>query len=256
MTYWIVSSKHSRDETTKDWGSKWTTDTFLRDRKFYPTHRKREFSLGDRCLLKVLTSQDFVGDFKIASAPKVDTEDHVCYDLDEVNEWEFPVNQHLLPKKYTDQLSRSLSTPISEQDFYELLGIRNFTQNLRLNYRNRLPLQISEKEIEDLVDSKNALRELNLEIVERQLEVVPGNVIDLLCQDQRGDLVVVELKKASANETIGQLARYVTDVREHRAKQGQKVRGVILSLEIDEQLIKAARGVDFDVVLCQLTFGR
>jgi RecB family endonuclease NucS len=97
---------------------------------------------------------------------------------------------------------------------------------------------------------------LNLEIVERQLEVVPGNVIDLLCQDQRGDLVVVELKKASANETIGQLARYVTDVREHRAKQGQKVRGVILSLDIDEQLVKAARGVDFDVVLCQLTLGR
>ncbi len=86
MTYWIGSSKHSRDETTKDWGSKWTTDSFLRDRKFYPTHRKREFSLGDQCLLKVLTSQDFVGDFKIASAPKVDTEDHVCYDLDEVNE--------------------------------------------------------------------------------------------------------------------------------------------------------------------------
>jgi hypothetical protein len=256
MTHWIVSSKHSRDETTKDWGSKWTTDSFLRNRKFYPTHRKEGFSAGDRCLLKVLTSQDFVGDFRIASTSHVDSEDHIYYELSDVNEWEFPVNQHLLPKKYTDQLSRSLSTKISEQDFCELLGIRNFTQNLRLNYRNKLPLYISEKEIEEKVDSKNALRALKLEIVERQLEVVPGNRIDLLCQDRHGDLVVVELKKASANETIGQLARYVTDVREHKAKQGQKVRGVILSLDIDEQLVKAARGVDFDVVLCQLTLGR
>ena len=256
MACWIVSSKHSRDEATKRWGSsKWTTDGFLRGRKFYPIHHKREFHVEDQCLLKVLTSQDFVGDFRIASDPRVDGENHVYYDIDQINEWDFPVNQHVLPKKYTEQLSRSLSTPISEQDFYELLGIRNFAQNLRLNYRKRLSLRMSERDIEELVDSKNALRALKLEILERQLELVPGNIIDLLCQDAGGDLIVVELKKGGANKTIGQLARYVTDVREHKAKQGQKVRGLILALDIDEQLVKAARGVDFDVVLCQLVLG-
>lgn len=255
MTCWIVSSKHSRDKTTKDWGSKWTTDTFLRNAKFYPYHYKQDFKPKDKCLLKVLTSQDFVGDFRIVSDSQLDGEDHTYYEIDKINEWDFPVNQHLLPKKYTDQLSRSLSTRISEQDFYELLGIRNFTQNLRLNYKNRLPLRISEKQVEEMVDSKNALRALHLEIMDRQLEIVPGNVIDLLCKDERGDLVVVELKKVGANETIGQLARYVTDVREHKSKQGQNVKGVILALDIDEQLVKAARGVNFDVVLCQLTFG-
>ncbi|GAH55358.1 unnamed protein product, partial [marine sediment metagenome] len=35
----------------------------------------------------------------------------------------------------------------------------------------------------------------------------------------------------------------------------QKVKGLILTLDVDEQLIKAARGVDFDVVLYQLTLG-
>ena len=80
-------------------------------------------------------------------------------------------------------------------------------------------------------------------------------VIDMLCVDAKGDYVVVELKKYSANKTIGQLARYITDVRENRAKAGQKVRGLILALDIDEQLIKAARAVDFEVVLYQLTFG-
>ena len=67
--------------------------------------------------------------------------------------------------------------------------------------------------------------------------------------------MVVELKKGTANQTVGQLARYVTDVREKRAKSTQKVRGLILTLAVDEQLVKAARGVDFEVVLCQLRLG-
>ena len=106
-----------------------------------------------------------------------------------------------------------------------------------------------------MLDVKNPLRSIGLEIVDRQLTVTPGNIIDLLCKDAKGDYVVVELKKRSANETIGQLARYVTDVKENIANAGQKVKGLILTLDVDEQLIKAARGVDFDVVLYQLTLG-
>jgi RecB family endonuclease NucS len=113
-------------------------------------------------------------------------------------------------------------------------------------------VNISERDLENLLDTKNALRDIGLKIVDRQLEITPGNIIDLLCKDTRGDYVVVELKKHSANKTIGQLARYVTDVRDHRAKAGQKVMGIILALDVDEQLIKAARGVDFEVVLYQL----
>jgi RecB family endonuclease NucS len=172
-----------------------------------------------------------------------------------VSEWDYPVNQHLLPSVYADLLVRNPSIEISDQQYYELLGVRNFTQNLRINYKNKLHVHVSEKDLENLLDAKNALRSLGLEIVERQLEITPGNIIDLLCKDQQGDYVVVELKKHGANETIGQLARYVTDVREQRAKSGQRVKGLILALDVDEQLIRAARGVDFDVVLYQLAFG-
>jgi RecB family endonuclease NucS len=77
--------------------------------------------------------------------------------------------------------------------------------------------------------------------------LAPGNRIDFLCRDQRGDLVVVELKKRGADQTIGQLARYITDVRELKTKSGQKVRGVVLAQSVDEQLIKAARAIDIDV---------
>lgn len=254
MSFWIVSSKHSRDETTRDWDSKWTADNFLRSRRFYPSRRHRDFAGGDRCILKVFALQDFIADFRISSAPRQDDEGDTWYEIDEVNEWDFPVQQHALPKKYTEQLGRNPSTQISERDFYELLGIRNFTQNLKLNYRHRLPLAISETDVEKLIDSRNAIKQLGLEIIEKQKEFTPGNRIDLLCKDSKGDLVVVELKKGSATKTIGQVARYLTDVREHYAKSTQKVRALILALDVDEQLVKAARGVDFDVALCQLTF--
>ncbi|GAG87486.1 unnamed protein product, partial [marine sediment metagenome] len=183
-----------------------------------------------------------------------DIEGDVYYEIDELEEWDFFVDQHSLPSKYVDQLSRSRCTEISETDYWELLGIRNFSQNLRLNYKNRIRLKVSEREVESLIDAKNALRQLELEILERQYELTKGNIIDLMCLDRKGDLVVVELKKHSANQTVGQLARYITDVREKRAKPTQKVRGLILALDIDEQLVMSARGVDFEVALCQLTF--
>jgi len=255
VPFWIVSSKHSRDASTSDWDSKWTTDGFVRHRRFFPSRRKRDFAAGDRCVLKVFGTLEFVADFRIVSEPQEDDEGEIFYTIDQVSEWDYPVDQHSLPSKYTEQLSRSPSTEISESDYWELMGIRNFTQNLRLNYKNILYLHVSEQEVENLIDSKNALSDLGLRIVERQYELSPGNIIDLLCQDRRGDFMVVELKKGAANQTVGQLARYITDVREKRAKPTQKVRGLILTLDVDEQLVKAARGVDFEVTLCQLRFG-
>lgn len=252
MKHWIVSSKHSRDKAVQDWGSKWVADTFLKSGRFFPSKRKGDFGQGDLCLLKIFGSQDFIGDFQIASLAKNDDVGDLYYDLSDIHEWDFPVNQHLLPPRYTRLLVRNASILVPQDIFAELLGIRNFMQNLRINYRNRLYIKVSEKQFEEILDVTNALRKVGLEILERQREVTPGNILDLLCKDGKGDLVVVELKKGSSDETIGQLARYVTDVREFVAKPAQKVRGMILTLDIDEQLIRAARGIDFDVVLYQL----
>ena len=255
MNYWIVISKGKRDPATKSWPEKWTVESFLLSRKFYPWHHKDKFEMDDCCILKVAGCMSFVGDFKITSEQKKDEKDDIFYEIDP-NEWVFPVHQHTLPMQYKKLLKgRVLSIKIEKEKYYGLLGIRDFTQNLRINYKNILKVPVSEKELEELLDTKNPLRSIGLEIIDRQFEVTPGNIIDLLCKDAKGDYFVVELKKHSANETIGQLARYVTDVKENLAMAGQKVKGLILALEVDEQLIKAARGVDFDVVLYQLSFG-
>jgi hypothetical protein len=253
--YWIVSSKHSRDESTKDWDSKWTTTAFLKSLRFFPSRRKEEFQKGDHCILKVFGAQELVADFEIASSAEKDKERDTFFVMEKLNEWDFPVDAQTLPDKYTDLLSRSPSTNIDKETYHELIGIRNFTQDLRLNYKKRLTLQLSERDVEDLLDSmKDPLRSEGLRIIERQAELRRGNRIDLICKDRHGDLVVIELKKKGADATVGQLARYVTHVRERKARPGQKVRGLILAFDIDEQLVRAARGADFDVMLYQVAF--
>ena len=255
MTHWIVSSKYSRDSDTEGWDDKWTADGVLESGRFFPSRREGEFGKGDRCILKVFGWQDFIGNFRIASESQRDDNDDLFYDLDEIEEWDFFVDEHALPERYKDLLHRSSSIDISENVYHELLGIRNFTQNLRLNYKNKLHIPIKEKKVEELVEASSALKKRGLQIVSRQREVSPGNHIDLLCKDEKGDYVVIELKKHKANKTIGQLARYVTDVRENISSTRQKVRAMILTPDIDEQLVKAARGADFSVVLYQLEIG-
>ncbi len=253
--YWIVASKHSRDRSVKDWDSKWTVNAFIRDKKYFPSRCVDYFSPGDQCLLRVFGVQQLIANFRINSQKLVDSHGHIYYSIDDIEEWEYPIDIHTLPKRYFDLFDRNPVKEIDEQRFNELIGIRNFMENLRLNYRNILWVNLSEQKMEDILDSiANPLKREGLEIIERQKEVSKGNKIDLICKDRKGDIVVVELKKCGADETIGQLARYLTDVRENYAKPTQKVKGLILSLQIDEQLVKAARGVDFEVMLYQITF--
>jgi len=251
--FWIVSSKHSRDESAHNWDSKWTANAFIKERKFYPARRHEEFEEGDRCILKVFGSMEFIGDFVIASGVKKDAEKDLFYEIDSVNDWDFPVREKSLPEKYRDLLSRSPSTLIDEQTYYELIGIQNFVQEMRISYKNRLVLSLKERDVEDLLASiKEPLKEEGLQIIERQKALRRGHIIDLICKDRRGDLVVIELKRRGPTSTVGQLALYVTDVKERMAKPGQKVSGLILASEIDERLVKAARGANFDLMLYQL----
>lgn len=252
--YFIVASKHSRDPSVKDWDSKWTVNAFIKTHKYFPSRCVDYFSEGDQCLLRVFGTQQIIANFKIESGKQIDSEGDAYYEI-KVSEWEYPIDIPSLPSNYSDIFDRNPVKEIDEIRFNELIGIRNFIQNLRLNYKNILQVNLSEETMEDLLDSiVNPLKHEGLEIIERQNEIHKGNRVDLICKDRKGDLVVVELKKEGANETIGQLARYLTDVRENYAKPTQKVNGLILALRIDEQLIKAARGVDFEVMLYQIAF--
>ncbi len=69
--------------------------------------------------------------------------------------------------------------------------------------------------------------------------------IDFLCIDKtNGDLVIIKLKRGKSSDTVvGQVLRYIGWVEENLAKPGQKVRGIIISQEIDDALKYAVKGL-------------
>jgi hypothetical protein len=69
--------------------------------------------------------------------------------------------------------------------------------------------------------------------------------IDFLCLDTaNGDFVVVELKRGKTSDAaVGQVLRYMGWVGENLAKPGQKVRGIIISQEVDDALKYAVSGL-------------
>lgn len=104
---------------------------------------------------------------------------------------------------------------------------------------------------------ENALREYisnNLEIVETGLNLFEdgkGNIgveypadswnIDILAVDNHENFVIIELKKSlSGDKVFGQIARYMGWVKEHLAKKGQTVRGIIIGGTISNELKYAA----------------
>lgn len=69
--------------------------------------------------------------------------------------------------------------------------------------------------------------------------------IDFLCVDKaNGDFVIIELKRGkSSDSAVGQVLRYIGWVGENLAKPEQKVRGIIISQEVDDALKYAVKGL-------------
>lgn len=94
MNYWIVASKHSRDVSTKGWVSKWTVDSFIRNRKFYPSKRINDFKKDDLCILRVYGSQDLIANYRINSNSTKDNQKHIYYKIVDVEEWDFLISDN------------------------------------------------------------------------------------------------------------------------------------------------------------------
>ncbi len=60
--------------------------------------------------------------------------------------------------------------------------------------------------------------------------------MDFLAIDEKGDLVVIELKRNSTDVTLGQILRYMGWVNKNLCKENQKVKGLILAETKDNRL--------------------
>ena len=69
-------------------------------------------------------------------------------------------------------------------------------------------------------------------------------IIDLLAKDDKGDFVVIELKRAeSGHNVVGQILSYMGWVEEKLAQKNQKVRGLVIVGKSDNKLRAALRPV-------------
>lgn len=101
-----------------------------------------------------------------------------------------------------------------------------------------------ESQLEDLIVSKwDSIPEFkDLEILQEDGEYIGQQYdtrevgrIDLLCRNKKtGAFVVVELKRGrESDKVVGQVLRYIGWVKEHLAKPGQDVYGIIITFEGD-----------------------
>jgi hypothetical protein len=69
-----------------------------------------------------------------------------------------------------------------------------------------------------------------------QFDTQEVGIIDFLAVNKNKDLVVIELKRNSTDQTLGQILRYMGWVNENLGKKGQKVKGIIIAESKDNRL--------------------
>ena len=93
-----------------------------------------------------------------------------------------------------------------------------------------------EKDLVNFLATNISLVERGLQLKQKQFQTDVGR-IDLLCTDKEDNLVVIETKKGKeSDKVVGQVSRYMGWVKLKLVKQDQKVRGIIITNEPDDQL--------------------
>lgn len=86
-----------------------------------------------------------------------------------------------------------------------------------------------EKNLEDWLESDISMLDSNLLVIGRQVQTDFGGIIDLLCIDDSGDLVVVELKKGrTPREVTAQALDYASWVKNLTSQQITEIAGEYL----------------------------
>jgi len=77
--------------------------------------------------------------------------------------------------------------------------------------------------------------ETGLKLVKHQYALKTGRIIDVLCEDESGNSVIVEVKKSANRDVIDQLLSYIRDIKAEEPNR-QSIKGIIMSNVYDEDL--------------------
>jgi RecB family endonuclease NucS len=92
-----------------------------------------------------------------------------------------------------------------------------------------------EERLEDWIEDNVSIISSNLLVIGRQVKTRYGGLIDVLCIDEKGDIVIVELKRdKTPREITAQVLDYASWVKNLTAEQVQEIARDYLKDELDE----------------------
>ena len=142
---------------------------------------------------------------------------------------------HAFPKEQEKIEGEHGATEYSEDKKFEALEVQHYQTLLHRNLKRLFPKLKYFDEEEQI--PKNG-----------QYDTQTVGIMDMLCIDDKGDFVIIEIKRQASDKTIGQILRYMGWTKEELCKDGQKVKGIIVAERKDIQLdfaLKAISGVKF-----------
>lgn len=235
---------------------------------YYRRHRKwalrgtspnvRRLRRGDLAILRIY-NEGYRGTFEIASPwtpdPKLGKGLGWVH-IRNIHLWEPPLDRHLVEDQLDAKGFRHIVVRSSEQDLLIIEAVQKAVRNLGLGSRTGDDIVLLEAGVEEAI--KPSLKKIGLRLVQdgrgQQFAGEAGRY-DLLCEDGRGQLVVVEIKRGNqtGDQVVGQCLRYVGFVKERLAATGQRVRGLIVTGGLDTSLTWALRGLpDKDLISVKL----
>lgn len=131
---------------------------------------------------------------------------------------------HTFPKEPTETHSERIPiTEKAEEEKFDALEVQHYQSLLHRNFHRLFPkLKYFDEEEQN---PKNG-----------QFDTQTVGIMDILAVDEKGDFVIIEIKRQATDKTIGQILRYMGWTQEELCKEGQKVSGIIVAERKDMQL--------------------
>jgi hypothetical protein len=153
--------------------------------------------------------------------------------IEEISNRQFENNEfyrllyHTFPKEHVETEGRISDTNTkiekAEEQKFEALEVQHYQSLLHRNFHRLFP-KLKYFDDEEQIP-KNG-----------QYDTQTVGIMDILAIDEKGNFVVIEIKRQATDKTIGQILRYMGWTQEELCKDGQKVSGLIVAERKDIQL--------------------
>jgi len=130
---------------------------------------------------------------------------------------------HVFPKENGSIKVKAVQLEEVEEQHFEALEVQHYQSLLHRNFNRLFPTLKYFDEEEQI--PKNG-----------QYDTQTVGIMDMLCIDDKGNFVVIEIKRQATDKTIGQILRYMGWTKEELCKDGQNVKGIIVAERKDIQL--------------------